>query len=223
MMPTPLEHRLMVVMSPRMMVVMSPRKMSTLVSRLRSPTLVNPRTQMILTLGGDSPTIQFHTEAARVIMKVMYAARMARPDLIRAISFLARFLTKWSDDLDKRLHRLMSYVHHSYAYRMYAWAGADQGECSLDVYSDSDYAGCSETQCSTTGSIVFLRSNGMSIPISFISTRQSSVPRSTVEVEIVAMDTSLRVLRLPVLSIVEEFSLQLWFKFTDIINPCCVF
>jgi hypothetical protein len=137
-------------------------------------------------------------------MKVMYVARMARPDLIRTISFLARFLTKWSEEMDKRLHRLMSYIHHSYAYRMFAWAGADVGDFVLDVYSDSDYAGCSETQRSTTGSIVFLRGNNMSVPISFISKRQSSVSRPTVEAEIVAMDASLRVLTLLVLSIMEE-------------------
>jgi hypothetical protein len=100
---------------------------------------------------------QFHTEAARVIMKIMYAARMARPDLIRTISFLARFLTKWDEHTDKRLQRRMSYIHHSYSYRMYAYMGTGQQVCSLGVYSDSDYASCAETQRSTTGSILFLR------------------------------------------------------------------
>ena len=103
----------------------------------------------------ESTSKQFHTEAARVIMKIMYAARMARPDLIRTISFLARFLTKWDDHMDKRLQRLMSYIHHSYSYRMYAYMGTDQQVFSLDVYSDSDYASCAETQRSTTGSIIF--------------------------------------------------------------------
>jgi hypothetical protein len=50
---------------------------------------------------GDPPAKQFHTDAARVIMKVMYVATMARPDLTRTISFLARFLTKWSEEMDK--------------------------------------------------------------------------------------------------------------------------
>ena len=39
----------------------------------------------------ESTPKQFHTEAARVVMKIMYAARMARPDLLRTISCLARF------------------------------------------------------------------------------------------------------------------------------------
>ena len=33
---------------------------------------------------------QFNSEAARVIMKIMYGARMARPDLLRTIGYLAR-------------------------------------------------------------------------------------------------------------------------------------
>ena len=105
-------------------------------------------------IAASEPTSkQFNTEAARVIMKIMYAARMARPDLIRTISFLARFLTKWNEQMDKRLQRLRSYIHHSYSYRMYAYMGTEQQVFSLDIYSDSDYAGCTETQRSTTGSI----------------------------------------------------------------------
>ena len=41
----------------------------------------------------DSAAREFHTAAARVIMKVMYAARRARPDLLRTIAYLARFPT----------------------------------------------------------------------------------------------------------------------------------
>ena len=52
----------------------------------------------------------FNVPAARVIMKVMYAARMARPDLLRTIAFLARYFTKWTEAMDKRLHRLMVYI-----------------------------------------------------------------------------------------------------------------
>ena len=110
----------------------------------------------VTALGGDviadaeTEPKQFHTEAARVIMKIMYGARMARPDLLRTVSYLARFLTKWNEDTDKRLQRLMSYIHHSYSYRMYAYMGEDQPTFTMDIYSDSDYAGCTQTQRSTT-------------------------------------------------------------------------
>ena len=34
--------------------------------------------------------------AARILMKVLYAARMARFDLLRVVSFLAQRITKWT-------------------------------------------------------------------------------------------------------------------------------
>ena len=46
-------------------------------------------------------------------MKVMCAARMARPDFLRTIAYLARYLTKWTEDRDKKLHRLVAYVNNS--------------------------------------------------------------------------------------------------------------
>ena len=74
--------------------------------------------------GGTDPAEakekSFHTAAARVIMEVTHAARMARPDLLRSTAYLARFLTKWTEEHDKRLHRLMSYINNSLAYPMYA-------------------------------------------------------------------------------------------------------
>jgi hypothetical protein len=148
----------------------------------------------------------FNVPAARVIMKVMYAARMARPDLLRTIAFLARYLTKWTDDMDKRLHRLMVYIQNSLAYRMYAWndQGVADGPFKLRVYSDSDFAGCSQTQRSTTGAIVFLTRSGAKIPLAYLSKRQTCVSHSTPEAEIVAMDSTIRLLALPLVQIADE-------------------
>ena len=55
----------------------------------------------------------FNTAAARVIMKVMYAARMARPDLSRSIAYVAKYLTNWTEEQDKRPHHLMAYINNS--------------------------------------------------------------------------------------------------------------
>ena len=110
----------------------------------------------------------FHTAAAKVLMKMMYAARMARPDILRAISFLARCLTKWDEDCSKRLHRLMSYVDSTVTYRMYAWNDAPRAKLDLvlKVYSDADFAGCVDTQRSTTGAVAFPSNPNYSAPFS---------------------------------------------------------
>ena len=49
--------------------------------------------------------------AARVLMKVFYAGRLARWDLLRAIGILATKITRWESWDDKRLHKLMQYVN----------------------------------------------------------------------------------------------------------------
>ena len=91
-------------------------------------------------LGGvdpaESAAKSFRTAAARVIMKVMYAAIMARPDLLRSIAYQARCLTKRTQDQGKTLHRLIAYINNSLGYRMYAWSEAGDRAILL-------YFGCS--------------------------------------------------------------------------------
>ncbi len=55
--------------------------------------------------------------AARILMKLLYAARMARLYLLRAIQFLASYITKWTPECDRRLDRLVSYVWSTLKHR----------------------------------------------------------------------------------------------------------
>ena len=48
--------------------------------------------------------------AAKIIMKVFYAARVARFDLLRAVGFLACYITRWDELCDEHLHALMCYI-----------------------------------------------------------------------------------------------------------------
>ncbi len=49
--------------------------------------------------------------ALKSLMKVLYAASVARPDLRRATCMMARRVTKWDADCDRRLHRIMCYIN----------------------------------------------------------------------------------------------------------------
>ena len=51
--------------------------------------------------------------AARVIMNILYAARMFRYDMLHTVNALARQITKWCRACDKKLHRLVVYIHHT--------------------------------------------------------------------------------------------------------------
>ena len=59
---------------------------------------------------------QLHIIAANILMTIMYGARFARPDLLRAVCVLARRITKWDDDCDKRLLRLVAYINSTLHY-----------------------------------------------------------------------------------------------------------
>jgi len=49
-------------------------------------------------------------DASKVLMKVLYAARMARFDLLRCVGFLASHVTKSDSSHDRRLFRMMCYI-----------------------------------------------------------------------------------------------------------------
>ena len=119
-------------------------------------------------------------------MKVLYAARMARFDLLFAVNRLASCITKWTPLCDKRLHRIMCYIESTKHYRMVNFCGDDAAACQPHVYADADLAGCAATQRSTTGIHVQLEGPYTRWSITRMSKRQTAVSSSTPEAEMVA-------------------------------------
>ena len=54
-----------------------------------------------------APSGMLQPIAAKVLMKTLYGARMARYDLLRAVCTLAACVTKWTEQRDIELFRLM--------------------------------------------------------------------------------------------------------------------
>ena len=77
------------------------------------------------------PTGALAPIALKVLMKVLYAARVARPDLLRATCMMARRVTKWDADCDRRLHRLMCYITCTRDYVQTSYCG---GVATLDKH-----------------------------------------------------------------------------------------
>ncbi|MFM7978316.1 MAG: hypothetical protein ACKPKO_03290, partial [Candidatus Fonsibacter sp.] len=48
--------------------------------------------------------------ACSLLMKVIWAARLARPDLLRVVNHLATKVTKWTSRCDATMQRLMGYI-----------------------------------------------------------------------------------------------------------------
>ena len=93
--------------------------------------------------------------AARVLMKILFAARMARYDLLRAVQGLAARVTKWSADCDRALHRLVCYIDSTIDVKLKAFIGDPLCKCRMWCFADADHAGEYDNR-STTGCFLVL-------------------------------------------------------------------
>ena len=93
-----------------------------------------------------------HEAACSVLMKIVCAARMARPDLQRPTVRLSAYVTKWNRFRDKQLHRLICDIWSTLDYMQEGHiAGSDVQSLACTAYTGAYFAGCVETQRSTTG------------------------------------------------------------------------
>ena len=152
-------------------------------------------------LGGTPPPApdqgRLQPIAAKVLMKILYAARLCRFDLLRAVCHLATFVTKWTSECDRKLHRLVCYINSSKHLRMIGWVGDDLSALQPHLFADADFAGCTATQRSTSGYHFAIRGPNTCFPITGVSRRQICVSHSTPEAEIVSADLALRHCGLP--------------------------
>ena len=58
---------------------------------------------------------------SQIVLKCLYLARIGRPDILWSANKLARSITKWTKACDKRLNRLISYIHHTCEYKQYCY------------------------------------------------------------------------------------------------------
>ena len=93
--------------------------------------------------------------ALKLIMNNMWVGRYARRDIGRAVGHLATKVSRWTPLEDKKLHRLMSYMHHSREFRQIGFPG----DLCLGLFADAAFAGDKGTNKGTSG--VFLSIYGL--------------------------------------------------------------
>ena len=138
---------------------------------------------------------------SQIVLKCLYLARIGRPDILWSVNKLARSITKWTKACDKRLNRLISYVHHTSEYKQYCHVGNTGKQCRLGLFQDSDFAGDLEDSKSTSGRTLCIFGSHTFVPISWMCKKQTSVSHSSTESEITSLDTGLRLDGLPALEL----------------------
>ena len=129
---------------------------------------------------------------SKIVLKCLYLARIGRPDILWSVSKLARSITKWTKARDKRLSRLISYIHHTCEYKQCCHVGNTAKQCRLGLSQDSDFAGDLEDSKSTSGGTLCIFGSHTFVPIIWMCKKQTSVSHSSTESEIISLDTGLR-------------------------------
>ena len=138
---------------------------------------------------------------SQIVLKCLYLSRIGRPDILWSVNKLARSIKKWTKACDKRLNRLISYIHHTCEYRQYCHVGNTAKQCRLGLFQDSDFAGDLEDSKSTSGGTICIFGSHTFVPISWMCKKQTAVSHSSTESEIISLDTGLRLDGLPALEL----------------------
>ena len=138
---------------------------------------------------------------SHIVLTCLYLARIGRPDILWSVNILARSITKWTKACDKRLNRLISYIHHTSEYKHYCYVGNTDKQCRLGLFQDSDFAGYLEDSKSASGGTLCVFESHTFVPISWMCKKQTSVSHSSTESEIISLDAGLRLDGIPALDL----------------------
>ena len=152
---------------------------------------------------------EFAEDCAHHLMTLMYAARIARPTEIVAVTRLASFISRWSAECDRKLRRLFDFVHsHTDLVLSGQLSTEDRETAELVVWPDADLAGDKATSSrSTSGRFVELvGSDGRGLPLQWASHKQGATAMSTPDAESTSLSDCIKLDGLPLQSL---FSLLL--------------
>ena len=138
---------------------------------------------------------------SQIVLKCSYLARIGRHDILWSVNKLARSITKWTKACDKRLNRLISFIHHTCDYKQYCHVGNTAKQCRLGLFQDSDFVGDLEDSKSTSGGTLCIFGSHTFALISWMCKEQTAVSHSSTESEIISPDTGLRLDGLPALEL----------------------
>ena len=132
---------------------------------------------------------------------------------------LARTITKWTRACEKRLSRLISYIHHTCEFKRFCHVGNTAQQCRLGLFQDSDFAGDLEDSKSTSGGPLCIFGGHTFVPTSWTCKKQTSVSHSSTEAEVISLDAGLRMGGIPALDFWDLFTEVSHSSQTSAINP----
>jgi hypothetical protein len=121
-----------------------------------------------------------------LVCALLFIARYTRPDIMFAVCFLCRYLSNYTDAHWKAAKRILIYLKNTTDIKL-KYTKIPNAK-PLEVYTDSDWAGCQESRRSTSGGVIFAYGN----PVAWYSEKQGCVTGSSSEAEYVALNSALK-------------------------------
>ena len=128
------------------------------------------------------------TFCPQIVVRCSKLARIGRPDILWFVNKFAHAGTKWATSCDKRLARLISYIHRTNEYWQCCYVGNPAQQCRLRLFQDCGFAGdLQEDNINIKkNSVHFGRHTFVSI--SLMCKKQTSVSCSSAETEVMSLD-----------------------------------
>ena len=117
-----------------------------------------------------------------MLLKILWFARLCRPDIQKAIADLTRRVTCWNT-----AYRLMCYLWTTRDFKLQWKIAHDQKHLKLVLHTDADHASAVEDAKSSSESILCIEGPNSFWPLSWSSKRQSALSRSTTEAEVISL------------------------------------
>ena len=132
--------------------------------------------------------------AASMLMRILYPGRMATPTVVVAIQRLAKRITKWCRECDRRLIRLYEYAYGAQDYLLEgSLSTEDRDVVELHVYADGDLNGNMWDTKSTAGFWIELSGlRNRTWPVYWASKAEPATASTTQESEMVALSMAAR-------------------------------
>ena len=136
---------------------------------------------------------------SQIVLKCMYLARIGRPDVQWSVHKLARAVTKRTRACDRRLARLISYVHGTSCYCQSC--GKHSTTMQTWIVSRLWFCGRREDSKSTSLGVLCIFGSHTFVPTSWMCKKQTSVSHRSTEAEIISPDAGLRMDGIPALTL----------------------
>ena len=141
--------------------------------------------------------------ALKLFWKCLYLARIGRPDILWSVNKLARSITKWTKACDKRLNRLISYIHHTCEYKQYCYV-ANKHCQTMQIRTVSRLRFCRRSRrlnINIKWTLVHFRNSHVRANKLNLQRNRLQFSHSSTEAEIISLDADLRMDGIPALDL----------------------